>query len=49
MVLQHFDEEPIKVCPECDGSVHRLIGPVGVVFKGKGFYSTDNKSDSASD
>jgi putative FmdB family regulatory protein len=46
--VQHFDEEPIKVCPECEGDVHRLIGPVGVVFKGKGFYSTDNKSDNAS-
>jgi putative FmdB family regulatory protein len=46
--MQHFDEEPIKVCPECGGDVHRLIGPVGVVFKGKGFYSTDHNSDNAS-
>ena len=41
---QGFDEEPIKICPECEGDVHRLIQPAGIVFKGSGFYSTDNKS-----
>ena len=41
---QGFDDEPIKICPECEGSVHRLIQPAGIVFKGSGFYSTDNKS-----
>ncbi|MBN1311388.1 MAG: FmdB family transcriptional regulator [Anaerolineae bacterium] len=40
---QGFDDEPIKVCPECEGEVHRLIQPAGIVFKGSGFYSTDNK------
>ncbi len=43
--VQHYDDAPITVCPECEngGKVHRLIGPVGVVFKGSGFYSTDSK------
>lgn len=41
--VQHFDEAPLSVCPECKGEVHRLIGPVGVVFKGSGFYSTDHR------
>jgi putative FmdB family regulatory protein len=45
---QGFDEEPIKICPECDGEVHRLIQPAGIVFKGSGFYSTDNKSSRSS-
>jgi putative FmdB family regulatory protein len=34
--------------PECTGEVHRVIGPVGVVFKGSGFYSTDSKKGSSS-
>mgnify|MGYP005838237767 CR=1 FL=1 len=46
--FQHFSEEPLKSCPECGGSVHRVIHPVGIVFKGKGFYVTDNRSDTHS-
>ena len=34
-------------CPECDGHVHRVIQPVGIVFKGSGFYVTDNRSRSS--
>jgi putative FmdB family regulatory protein len=45
---QGFDEEPIKVCPECEGEVHRLIQPAQIVFKGSGFYSTDHKSSRSS-
>ena len=33
-------------CPECSGHVHRVIQPVGVVFKGSGFYVTDNRTSS---
>jgi len=35
----------VRVCPECQGAVHRVIHPVGIVFKGKGFYITDNRGD----
>lgn len=45
---QGFDEAPITICPECEGEVHRLIQPAGIVFKGSGFYSTDNKSSRSS-
>lgn len=45
---QGFDDPPITVCPECEGSVHRLIQPAGVIFKGSGFYSTDHKGSSHS-
>jgi putative FmdB family regulatory protein len=41
--LQRFSDEPIRVCPHCQGSVHRIIQPVGIVFKGSGFYITDNR------
>jgi putative FmdB family regulatory protein len=45
--FQHFSEEPVRTCPECDGPVHRVIHPVGVIFKGSGFYVTDNKKSGA--
>lgn len=45
--FQHFSEEPLKLCPECDGPVRRVIQPVGVIFKGSGFYVTDNKKGTA--
>lgn len=38
---QSINEEPLKKCPECAGPVHRLIQPVGIIFKGSGFYTTD--------
>ena len=44
---QHINEPPVKVCPECGGEVHRLIQPVGIIFKGSGFYVTDNRAKSS--
>lgn len=43
---QHVDDEPVRVCPECGGETRRLFQPVGVVFKGKGFYVTDSRGKS---
>jgi putative FmdB family regulatory protein len=43
---QHMEDEPIEECPECGGHVHRLIQPVGIIFKGSGFYVTDNRAKS---
>ncbi|HOT91618.1 MAG TPA: zinc ribbon domain-containing protein [Anaerolineae bacterium] len=43
---QHFTDKPITVCPECEGPVVRLIHPAGIIFKGSGFYVTDNRSKS---
>ena len=31
----------------CSGHVHRVMQPVGIIFKGSGFYVTDNKSRSS--
>ena len=45
---QHFTDEPLKTCPECNGPVHRVIQPVGILFKGPGFYVTDNRKASSS-
>jgi len=44
---QHIDDESVKVCPECGGEVHRLIQPVGIIFRGSGFYVTDNRAKSS--
>jgi putative FmdB family regulatory protein len=45
---QSFSEAPLKICPECrKKSLKKVISPVGVIFKGSGFYSTDHKSSSA--
>ena len=44
---QSFSDEPLKLCPECEvESLHKVYQPVGIVFKGKGFYATDHKSAS---
>ncbi len=46
-VFQSMKDDPIKECPTCKGQVKRLIGGgLGVIFKGSGFYSTDNKRSS---
>lgn len=44
---QSFSDEPLKVCPECEvQALHKVFQPVGIVFKGKGFYATDHRSSS---
>jgi putative FmdB family regulatory protein len=42
-VRHGMNENPIQACPECGGEVRRVIQPVGVVFKGSGFYATDSR------
>lgn len=39
---QRMTDDPITTCPECNGSTYRVLFPVGIVFKGSGFYKTDN-------
>jgi putative FmdB family regulatory protein len=41
---QSFAEASLTVCPNCAGKIHRVIQPVGVVFKGSGFYINDSRS-----
>ena len=42
---QKFSDDPLKICPECEQEALRKVYlPVGIVFKGSGFYSTDNRS-----
>lgn len=44
---QSFDDPPLETCDICGGKLRKLYSPVGVVFKGSGFYSTDAKSKSS--
>jgi putative FmdB family regulatory protein len=41
--VQGFHDDPHDVCPDCGGQVRRVIGNVGVTFKGSGFYRTDSR------
>ena len=43
-VFQSMSDAPLKTCPECGGSLRKLLYPVGVQFKGSGFYTTDYKN-----
>lgn len=47
-IHQSFTDDSLTVCPECAGLLRKVFSPVGVVFKGSGFYRTDNKAASAS-
>ncbi len=40
---QSFDDPPLLECPVCGGKLRKLYSPVGIVFKGTGFYATDGK------
>jgi putative FmdB family regulatory protein len=42
--FQRMSDEPLKECPKCGKPVERMISSgMGIIFKGSGFYSTDNK------
>lgn len=41
---QTFADAALRLCPECrKKTLNRIVSLVGIVFKGPGFYSTDNK------
>ncbi|HSJ59510.1 MAG TPA: FmdB family zinc ribbon protein [Anaerolineae bacterium] len=44
---QRMSDDPERLCPACEGAVRRIIQPVGVIFKGSGFYITDNRQVSS--
>jgi len=42
----HGVNDTVHSCPKCGGKVRRLFHPIGIIFKGSGFYKTDNRSAS---
>ena len=44
---QKFSDQPLTRCPECNKkTLRKVYTPVGIVFKGSGFYATDHRSPS---
>ncbi len=41
--FQKMSDPPLGTCPECQGTLEKQLYPVGVLFKGSGFYTTDYK------
>ncbi|HLI27594.1 MAG TPA: FmdB family zinc ribbon protein [Chloroflexota bacterium] len=41
---QGFFDAPLATCDACGGPLHRVLQPVGIIFKGSGFYITDSRN-----
>jgi putative FmdB family regulatory protein len=46
--VQSFTDDPLTECGVCGGELRKVFAPVGIVFKGSGFYKTDNRSSGSS-
>ena len=46
-VVQKFTDDPLSVCAACGGRLRKVFSPVGIVFKGSGFYRTDSRNGSS--
>jgi putative FmdB family regulatory protein len=42
--VQSFSDDPLTSCGACGGSLRKVYGNVGIVFKGSGFYKTDSRN-----
>jgi len=42
--FQKFTDAALTECPDCTGALRKVYSAVGVVFKGSGFYATDNRT-----
>jgi putative FmdB family regulatory protein len=43
-VVQKFTDDPLTTCSACGGRLRKVFTPVGVLFKGSGFYRTDSRA-----
>lgn len=43
-VVQAFTDDALTTCERCSGRLRKLFSPVGVVFKGSGFYHNDSRA-----
>jgi putative FmdB family regulatory protein len=46
-VVQSISEAPLTTCTVCGGTLRKVFSPVGIVFKGSGFYRTDSRGKPA--
>jgi len=42
-VVQSIADAPLTTCTVCGGALRKVFSPVGIVFKGSGFYRTDSR------
>ncbi|MDQ2686552.1 MAG: FmdB family transcriptional regulator [Armatimonadota bacterium] len=47
-VFQSIKDDPLKVCESCGGELRKRVYPVGIAFKGSGFYVNDYAAKSKS-
>jgi putative FmdB family regulatory protein len=47
-VVQSFRDDPLTECPRCSGDLKKVFQPIGIAFKGTGFYRNDARSKSSS-
>lgn len=46
-VVQSMSDPPLAVCAACGGRLRKVFSPIGIVFKGSGFYRTDSRGKSS--
>jgi|SRR5215211_7306640 putative FmdB family regulatory protein len=46
-VVQSISDAPLTTCAVCGGRLRKVFSPVGIVFKGSGFYRTDSRGKPA--
>ncbi len=46
-VRHSVDEKPELSCPQCEGEVRKVFHAAGIIFKGSGWYITDNAKKSS--
>lgn len=44
-IQQTISDDPLTECPECAGDLRKVFHPVGIAFKGEGFYRNDARSE----
>ena len=42
-IQQSFSDDALTECPECSGDLRKVFNPVGISFKGSGFYKNDSR------
>lgn len=45
-IQQSLSDDALTECPTCSGGLRKVFSPVGIAFKGSGFYKTDSRSSS---
>ena len=46
-IQQSFSDDALTECPQCGGDLRKVFNPVGIAFKGSGFYKNDSRSGSS--